>query len=76
MDYFYMRKRRVDMDNVAKCVLDALNGIAYIDDRYVRLQSTCAYQLREPQHIKSGPIDIIKPLARYNEYLFVRIRGY
>jgi len=38
LDYFHTERRRVDMDNVAKCVLDALNGIAYVDDRQVRLQ--------------------------------------
>jgi crossover junction endodeoxyribonuclease RusA len=28
-------RRRVDIDNVAKCALDSLNGIAYLDDAQV-----------------------------------------
>jgi Holliday junction resolvase RusA-like endonuclease len=75
LDYFYRARRRVDMDNVAKCVLDALNRIAYVDDRQVRLQSATGYSLLEPVRIRGGPVDLIKPLAQYGQYLFVRIRG-
>lgn len=76
IDYFHTSRRRVDMDNVAKCVLDALNGVAYVDDRYVGSQAATAYRLQVPVRIKGGPVDIIKPLAQYDEYLFIRIRGH
>ena len=76
IDYFHTSRRRVDMDNVAKCVLDALNGVAYVDDRHVRLQAATAYWLQVPVRIEGGPVDLIKPLARYDDYLFIRVRGY
>jgi crossover junction endodeoxyribonuclease RusA len=28
-------KRKADLDNILKCVLDALQGVAYIDDKQV-----------------------------------------
>ncbi len=76
MDYFHMGRRRVDMDNVAKCVLDALTGVAYADDKVVRLQTSAAYPLDQPVRLPGGPVDLIKPLARHNEYLFIRIEGH
>jgi Holliday junction resolvase RusA-like endonuclease len=74
LDYFHLSRRRMDMDNIAKCVLDALNGIAYIDDRQVRLQSAEAYSLASVIRITQGVVDLIKPLAQHEEYLFIRIR--
>ncbi len=74
IDYFHTKPRRVDMDNVAKLVLDALNGVAYVDDRWVHLQGAKPYWLQRPVSIPRGPIDLIKPLANHDEYLFVRVR--
>jgi hypothetical protein len=62
------------MDNVAKCVLDALNGVGYVDDQLARVQSATAYDLRHIIHIHGGPVDLVKPLRDHAEYLFVRIR--
>ena len=76
IDYFHTSRRRVDIDNVAKCVIDALNGVAYVDDRYVRFQAATAYRLQVPVRIQGGPVDLIKPLAQHDEYLFIRIRGH
>lgn len=75
MDYFHSRPRRLDMDNVAKCILDALNGVAYVDDKQVRMQSAKAYLLRSPVEIWGGPVDLIKPLSKYEEYVFIRVRS-
>ena len=74
LDYFHLSRRRMDMDNIAKCVLDALNGIAYTDDRQVRLQAATAYSLASEVYIAQGVVDLIKPLAQYEEYLFIRVR--
>ncbi len=74
LDYFHLSTRRMDMDNIAKCVLDALNGVAYIDDRQVRLQTAAAHSLASVVFIPQGVVDLVKPLAQYKEYLFVRIR--
>lgn len=74
LDYFHLSRRRMDMDNIAKCVLDALNGIAYADDRQVRLQAATAYSLPSVVFVEQGVVDLIKPLAQYEEYLFIRIR--
>jgi hypothetical protein len=65
----------MDMDNIAKCVLDAMNGVAYVDDRQVLHQYSRAYDLSEPFWLSGGPVDLIKPLARHAEYIFVRIRA-
>jgi Holliday junction resolvase RusA-like endonuclease len=74
LDYFHLSRRRMDMDNIAKCVLDALNGIAYVDDRQVRFQSAEAHSLTSITFITQGVVDLIKPLSQYEEYLFIRVR--
>ncbi len=74
VDYFHATRRRVDMDNVAKCILDSLNGIAYVDDRQVRRQTAQSYDLRSSVILGAGPVDLVKPLLRHSEYLFVRVR--
>ena len=74
VDYFHTKPRRVDVDNVAKCILDALSGIAYVDDRQVRIQKAAAYSLQSIVHIFGGPVDLVKPLKTLREYVFVRIR--
>ena len=76
VDYFHTTRRRMDMDNIAKCVIDAMNGIAYLDDGQVRLQSSTSYSLQAPVHICGGPIDLVKPLNEHEEYVFIRVRGY
>ena len=74
MDYFHNQNRRMDMDNIAKCIMDALSGVAYPDDKVVRLQKSMSHDLRN--HIQIwDTIDIIKPLDKYEEYIFVRIRN-
>lgn len=74
LDYFHRNRRRFDMDNLAKCVLDALNGVAYIDDQLARVQSATAHDLTRLIHIHGGPVDLVKLLRDYDHYLFVRIR--
>jgi len=74
VDYFHRSQRRMDMDNIAKCILDALNGIAHVDDRQVRRQSSHGHDLTERIILSGGPVDLIKPLAVHSEYVFVRVR--
>lgn len=74
LDYFHTAKRKVDVDNVCKCVMDALNGLAYRDDRQACVQSSDAHDLSQPLWLDHKPIDIVKPLREYSEYLFVRVR--
>jgi hypothetical protein len=62
------------MDNVAKCVLDAMNQIAYTDDRLARLQSATAHDLTRRFTLSGGPVDLVKTLRMYSDYLIVRIR--
>ena len=62
------------MDNVAKCVLDALNKVAYNDDKQVRVQKSNAYSIDKVINIKGEAIDIIEPLRKYKEYIYIRIR--
>jgi hypothetical protein len=74
LDYFHSSQRRFDMDNVAKCVLDAMNQIAYTDDRLARLQSATAHDLTRRFTLSGGPVDLVKTLRMYSDYLIVRIR--
>ena len=74
LDYFHTIPRNPDMDNIAKCVIDALNGVAYTDDKLARLQSSADYDLTNRVDIQGAPIDLVKPLADHSDYLFVRIR--
>jgi Holliday junction resolvase RusA-like endonuclease len=74
LDYFHTSPRRFDMDNVAKCVLDAMNNVAYTDDQLARLQSATAHDLTRRFTLRSGPVDLVKPLRVYLDYLVVRVR--
>jgi Holliday junction resolvase RusA-like endonuclease len=74
LDYFHATERRFDMDNVSKCILDALNGVAYKDDRSVRWQTSVSHFVGEPLWIEGGPVDLVKPLKRHDAYVFVRLR--
>jgi len=74
IDYFHASRRIFDMDNVAKCILDSLTGIAYLDDLQVRLQSSQAHDLNSQIVLEGGPVDLVKPLEKHSEYLFVRVR--
>jgi Holliday junction resolvase RusA-like endonuclease len=74
LDYFHRSRRRFDIDNLAKCVLDALNGVAYVDDQLASLESATAHDLRRRIYIYGGPVDLVKPMRDHDEYLFVRIR--
>jgi len=62
------------MDNISKCIMDALNGIAYKDDKQVSLQQSSGHFLGETFRVYNGPVDLIKPLEDYDEYVIVRVR--
>lgn len=74
IDYFHVAARRMDMDNISKCVMDALNGVLYVDDKQVRYQKSVAHDLSRRVRIYGGPPDLVKPLRHFDEYLFIRIR--
>lgn len=47
LDFSLPHKRRVDADNLSKCVLDAMTGIVYVDDQqvirlYIHIRRGCA----------------------------------
>jgi Holliday junction resolvase RusA-like endonuclease len=73
IDYFHATKRRFDMDNVAKTIMDALSGIAYFDDVVVSKQGSRAYYLGDPVFLLGEPLDLVKPLQQYEEYTVVRL---
>ncbi len=74
IDYFHLKRRKVDTDNVAKCILDALNRVAYVDDRQVGAVSSRAFSLLSVVELPGGPVDLVKPLKDFSEYTFVRVR--
>jgi len=74
LDYFHSSPRRFDMDNVAKCVLDAINTVAYTDDKLARLQSAASHDLTRRFTLSDVPVDLVKPLRRHEDYLVVRVR--
>jgi Holliday junction resolvase RusA-like endonuclease len=46
------RPKKMDIDNVCKCVLDAMNGIVYVDDRQVvSLHATKRYDTISSVHV-------------------------
>ena len=72
--YFHSRDVRSDMDNISKCIMDALNGLAYDDDKRVRFQHSERYDLRQRQHLNHLPLDAIKALREHKDFVFLRIR--
>ena len=74
IDHFHQVNRRTDMDNVAKTILDALNNVAYSDDRQIKHQSSARHDLRRVLRLWDRPVDVVKPLAECDEYVFVRLR--
>jgi Holliday junction resolvase RusA-like endonuclease len=74
IDYFHDGHRRMDMDNIAKCIIDGLTGVAYLDDKQVCMQKSESYDVTKPLVITGETIDIVKPLEHYVEYVIVRIR--
>lgn len=74
IDCFHWKPLRADIDNIAKCIIDALIGVAYVDDSQVVHQSAVGHWLQEEVHMPGGPIDLVKPLAQHLEYAFVRVR--
>ncbi len=75
LDYFYKGRRRVDMDNVSKLALDALNSVAYFDDRQVRIQSSRSHCVDEVVSIHREVFDIVKPLRDLDEYMVIRVNS-
>ena len=49
---------RKDIDNLGKCILDALNGVAYVDDRQV-----CTLALAKRWSIKPRAFVTITPIS-------------
>lgn len=72
--YFHSEDVRSDMDNIAKCIMDALNGLAYDDDKRVSLQDSERYDTRKRLYLDHLPLDAIKALRDHKEYVFLRIR--
>jgi len=75
IDYFHSSPRRFDLDNLAKCIIDALSGIAYLDDKQVRRHITVGHNLRTSVIIHDSPVDLVKPLRRYSDYVFIRVKS-
>ena len=49
-DFYRSTKHRVDLDNLIKSILDALNGIAYDDDvQIVQLEARKDYDKKHPR---------------------------
>jgi len=72
--YFHSDEVKSDMDNISKCIMDALNGVAYDDDKRVRFQDSERYDLRHRLYIQHLPLDAIKALSEHKVFVFLRIR--
>jgi len=64
IDIWFSAKRsvRADVDNIAKPVLDALKGVAYLDDRQVRSVRVVALPRDDAFVIESAPQEVIARL--------------
>lgn len=50
IDFYCKTKRRTDIDNLSKSVMDGLNQIAYIDDsQVIKLVATKGYDPKNPR---------------------------
>ena len=64
---FSTHHRRTDADNLAKLVLDALNGVAYADDR--QIASLYVTVIRSRQEDERTELDISKLFTPYDKWL-------
>lgn len=66
--YFHRRASEQDADNISKPVLDALEGLAYEDDRIVRYRQAAMFDLRTDPistlDMSNVPRPVLEPFLR------------
>ena len=75
IDYFYKGSRKFDMDNIEKCIIDALTGVAYNDDLQIFSTTVNSYPIDQITKLSDVVIDIVKPLRWHDTYTFIRLRN-
>lgn len=61
--YFHKGKTELDADNLSKPIWDALESIAYVDDKLIKFRTSGVFDLR------SEPIEVLD-LSNIPDYLF------
>lgn len=54
----YRPRKRGDLDNILKAVLDALNGVAYVDDEQVRQIHAVRYDDKHSPRVEIGVVAV------------------
>lgn len=71
--FFHERKPRFDTDNVCKPICDALNGIAYQDDKQLIERHARLRDLNGAFHIKGVAPEIATAIANGSEFVSIEI---
>ena len=63
----------LDDDNMVKPIRDALNGLAYHDDKQITHSETIQYSIDAPVKIRRGSPVLLDAYGKGEEFLYVRI---
>lgn len=73
--YFYEGDADIDVDNIAKPILDALSGIAYIDDSQVTQVTIRKTPLTAGLLVNSPPPTLAAALEIEADFVYIRVAG-
>ncbi len=71
--FFYDEPPTFDMDNVSKPICDALNGIAYNDDRQLMERNSRKRYLKGSYHLEGVDPELVRALAESEEFVYIEI---
>jgi Holliday junction resolvase RusA-like endonuclease len=70
---YYYRDHRIDVDNMAKPICDALNKIIYLDDRQITDLKVMKRDLDGGRTILEMTPILARALAQEHEFIYVRV---
>ena len=80
--YFVNRKTDMDADNISKPIWDSLEGIAYADDKIIKMRYSGIYNLREISQIDISNIpdvvfnDFMQSIDNEDHILYIELGRY
>ena len=80
--YFVNRKTDMDADNISKPIWDSLEGIAYADDKIIKMRYSGIYNLREISEIDISNIpdvvfdDFMQSIDNEDHILYIELGRY
>jgi Holliday junction resolvase RusA-like endonuclease len=73
--YFYEHTTSIDVDAIAKYILDGLEGVAYDDDRIVSDLTLRKTNQLADMSVANPPTVLADALGRYAQFVYVRVTG-